>query len=141
MEFRVLSREEAESAGLGAPPQVVYGVALDSLGEVVSIASIDTSRRGLRCDNCTKNCATGGVVWTRSDYRQQDVFGSLFYWLKGELGIDKVYIHNPSPAGRLIAARFGLSIPKDIDGFPPIENLRESELAVGAAATALKEIL
>jgi hypothetical protein len=74
-------------------------------------------------------------------YQEQGIFTKLFYYTKEAAGIKRIYIHDPSPAGRLVADRYGFAIPKNIDDFPPVDNAMQEQRKDAERAIFLEGIL
>jgi hypothetical protein len=139
--FRLLTEQETRDVGLYAPDQAI-GAALNEDGECVSLASLRWTDRGSWCDSCTGKCAGGETaVWTRADYQQQGIFKELFFWTKGQLGIDRVYVASIGAFGRLLASRYDLIIPKNYDDSASLGNTYESSLRTIEAANRITERL
>jgi hypothetical protein len=99
----------------------VTGVALNDKNECISISTQNWPMRYQLCDNCTENCSWGGYIWTREDYRHQQIFTKLYFWLKESAGIDRTYISKNNEYHFLLADKFNLAIPKSIDDLPGLE--------------------
>ncbi len=137
-EFRLVTAEQMLAAGSSTFNEDV-AVAVNETGEVISMVSFNTAYRGRMCSSCTGNCATGGMVWTRSDYREQGIFRGLFEWAQAALGVDKVYIHNKSQTGVLVAQRFELAVP--VIEMPPVGNLYEEEMKMTDLAIRIQDVI
>lgn len=111
LRYRLLSNEQM--AAVGIPENLMaVAVALNDQDEVVALVSFRMDKRGALCDSCTGNCATGGYVYVRPDYRGNNTYLNLFYWLKEQAGIDRNYVSRRDPRHLLIAATYGLAVPK-----------------------------
>jgi hypothetical protein len=119
--FVLLTREDEEAIG-SYDDFHVTGVALNDANECVSISSQYWPARYQLCGSCEGKCAWGGTVWTRPDYQNQGIFTMLFFWTKEQAGIEKTYISKNDPFNLLLADKFNLSIPENIEDLPPLGN-------------------
>jgi len=76
----------------------------------------------------------GGIVWTRPDYQSQGIFTNLHNYLKAELGVDRVYVHNNNPSNVLIARIYGLAVPPEDEYPPDPQNVAEEFVRVSEMA-------
>jgi hypothetical protein len=117
------------------------GIAYTDSNEVVSMVSFSQARSGLMCDACVGICAQGGIIWTRPDYQQQGVFTKLFYFTSEAANLKRIYIHDGSPSGLLVANRYNFAVPKDESLFSPPLNTAIQSAKDFALAAAIEAIL
>lgn len=126
--FVLLTPEDEEA--LGTPNSShVTGVALNENNECVSISTLEWPMRYQLCGSCDGKCSWGGVVWTRDDYQQQGIFYRLFFWTKEQAGLETTYISKNDPFNLLLAEKYNLKIPMNIESLPALENKHELRLA------------
>jgi hypothetical protein len=139
--FRLLTLDECSQVAHLSDDSKILGIAYTDSGEVVSMVSFSQARSGLMCDNCVGICAQGGIIWTRPDYQEQGLFTKLFYFTSEAAQIKKIYIHDGSPSGLLVADRYGFAVPKNDSLFSPPLNTAVQSAKDFALAAAIEEIL
>lgn len=96
----------------------IYGIATNENNECIALSSQSWVNRGSLCNNCNFKCSQGGIIWTREDYRSQGIFTELFFWTRDQAEITKTYISKSGPFHALLAEKYGLYVPKDIETLP-----------------------
>ena len=136
--FVLLTDEDKISLSLPLDFEAV-AVALNSNNECVSMAGHSWKNRNVFCGSCNYRCSQGSIVWTRSDYQQQGIFYRLFFWAKEQLGIETIYISKNDPFNLLLAEKYNLSIPRNIEDLPPLDNKYETLLVANDLADRITE--
>lgn len=134
--FVMLTGEDEQLIGTNDGAHAT-GVALNENNECVSISSQYWTERGSLCANCTRDCAWGGIVWTRPDYQNQGIFTMLFFWVREQAGINKTYISKNDPFNLLLADKWNLSIPDNIESLPALGNTYSLFLRAGEIADSV----
>ena len=112
--------------------------------KIIALATLDTTKRGLYCDNCTNKCAVGFMAWVREGDRGNGIIGDLFSWFGDQIGVTgPLYVSPAEKIDPVLEAVFwtqGLKLPKDFK-FTPGQSQLENEQKTTAYVNRISTLL
>lgn len=81
--YRLLRPNELKKAGLGNNQAAIC----IQNNKIIALITLDTTQRGVNCDNCTNECAVGFIAWVKQGFRGNGIVGDLHAWFRDQIGV------------------------------------------------------